>query len=293
MSTSGPPRDSEELTALAAAHGLSSSTRRQPMGSYLRELWSRRDFIVALGTSRKSMQYGETSLGWFWLVLSPILNAIVYYFIFGVMLQTSKGVENFPAFLIVGVFTFVYTQRVVAGGTKAIANNRNIIRAMHFPRAVLPLAVIAQEIQQQIISLGILGVIVVLTGEPLTWAWLGVLPILVLQTLFNTGLCLMVARWTSVSGDIAQVIPFLMHTWRYLSGVMFSIPVFTADLEPWVQRVLYLNPMTGYIELMRGSVMTSYSAPGYLWAYAAGWAVVVLVAGFIIFFRGEESYARG
>ena len=28
------------------------------------------------------------------------------------------------AFLMIGVFTFTYTQRAVTGGTKAIANNR-------------------------------------------------------------------------------------------------------------------------------------------------------------------------
>jgi teichoic acid transport system permease protein len=288
-----PAPDDRDLSALAAQWGLKSTSARQPIGSYLRELWSRRDFIVAMGSGRKSVQYGETSLGRFWLVLSPILNAIVYYFIFGILLQTSKGVENFAAFLIIGVFTFTYTQRVVMGGTKAIANNRAIISAIHFPRAVMPLAVIVQEIQQQFVSIGILGVIVLLTGEPLTWLWLGVIPILVLQTLFNVGLCMMVARWTAASRDVAQLIPFLMHTWRYLSGVMFSIAVFTADLAPWVERVLYLNPMTGYIELMRGCLMTSYDVPSYLWPLAVMWAVVFLVVGFVVFYRAEESYSRG
>jgi teichoic acid transport system permease protein len=288
-----PAPDGQDLSALAAQWGLTSSSDRQSLPSYTRELWSRRDFVIALGTGRKSAQYRDTSLGRLWQVLAPILNAIVYYFIFGILLQTSKGVENFPAFLIIGVFTFTYTQRVVNGGMRSIANNRSLIRAIHFPRAVLPLSVIVEEVQQQVVSLGILGIIVLLTGEPLTWWWLGVIPILVLQTLFNVGLCLMVARWTAASRDVAQLIPFLLHTWRYLSGVMFSIPVFTADLAPWVERVLYLNPMTEYIELMRGCLMTSYDAPGYLWAFAAGWAVLFLVAGFVIFQRAEESYSRG
>ena len=74
---------------------------------------------------------------------------------------------------------------------------------------------------------------------------------------------------------------------------MFSIPVFTADLDPWVEKLLYLNPMTEYIELMRGCLMTSYDAPAYLWWFAAGWAVFFLVVGFVVFQRAEESYSRG
>lgn len=289
-STAAEPPD---LGALAAEHGLTSSSARQSIGSYIGELWSRRDFIVALATSRSSAQYRDTVLGRVWQVLSPILNAVVYFFIFGILLQTSKGVENFPAFLIAGVFTFTYTQRAVTGGTRAIANNRQIIRAIHFPRAVLPLAVIVQEIQQQVVSLAILCVIVLFTGEPLTWSWLLLIPILLFQTLFNTGLCMLVARATAASRDFAQLVPFALQTWRYLSGVMFSIPVFTAELAPWVKQALYLNPLTAYLEIVRDCLMVTYDAPGYLWAYAIGWALVTLVGGFLVFYRGEESYSRG
>jgi teichoic acid transport system permease protein len=157
----------------------------------------------------------------------------------------------------------------------------------------MPLSVIVQEVQQQLVSLGILAIIVLLTGEPITWLWLGVVPVVLMQTVFNVGLCMLVARWTAASRDVAQLVPFVMQTWRYLSGVMFSIPIFTADLEPWVEKVLYLNPMTEYIELMRACLLQGYEVPGSLWAFAAGWAVVTLVVGFVVFYRAEETYSRG
>ena len=287
-----PPPD-EDLAALAEAHGLTASSNRQPVVSYLHEVWTRRDFAVALGTGRKAAQYRDTMLGRLWQVLAPILNAIVYYLIFGMLLQTSRGVANYPAFLIIGVFTFTYTQRVVTGGTKAIANNRSIIRAVHFPRAVLPLSVIVQEVQQQFVSLGVLAVIVLLTGEPITLAWLGVIPIVLMQTMFNVGLCMLVARWTAASRDVTQLVPFVMHTWRYLSGVMFSIPVYTAHLAPWVEKAFYLNPMTEYLELMRDCLLADYRAPAALWGFGLAWAVLSLVVGFVVFYRAEESYSRG
>ena len=283
----------EDLPALAARHGLTSSSARQPVRDYLRELWQRRSFASALASGKKSAQYRDTVLGRLWQVLSPILSAIVYYFIFGVLLQTSKGVQNFPAFLIIGVFTFTFTQRVVTGGTRAIVNNRSLIRAIHFPRAVLPLSVLIQEFGQQLVSLGILAIIVLLTGETVTWMWLLVIPITLMQTVFNAGVCMLVARWTAASRDVAQLIPFVIQTWRYLSGVMFSIPVFTADLAPWVEKVLYLNPLTEYIELMRHALLADYPAPPILWPLAAGWALVFLVVGFTVFYRAEESYSRG
>lgn len=285
--------EGQDLRALADQWGLVSSSARQPIGSYLRELWTRRDFIVSMASSRNTAQYSDTVLGRFWQVLAPILNALVYYFVFGVLLQTSKGIDNYVAFLVAGVFTFTYTQRAVTGGAKAIANNRALIRAIHFPRAVLPLAVIVQEIQQQIVSLVILCGIVFITGEPITWHWLGLIPAMLLQTMFNAGLCMMVARWTAASQDVTQLIPFVMTTWRYLSGVFYSIYVFTETAPSWVRDLLFANPATVYIELVRVSLMTSHSAPGFLWWYAAAWGFGTLLIGFFVFYRAEESYARG
>ena len=293
LAAAGVSPSDESLAEYAKRWDLTSNAERQSIRSYLAELWSRRSFVGALAQGRRSAMYRETMLGRLWQVLSPILNAIVYYLIFGILLQTSKGVQNFPAFLIIGVFTYTYTQRAVTGGTKAITNNRGLIRAVHFPRAVLPMSVIVQEIYQQFVSLAILAVLVLMTGEPVTWHWLLVAPIMVLQTMFNTGLCMLVARWTAASRDVAQLMPFLLHTWRYLSGVMFSIPVFAADLAPWVEKVLYLNPLTCFLEMMRDALLESYASPLILWPVAAVWSVVLLVVGFLVFFRAEESYSRG
>lgn len=283
----------QDLSGLAAEAGLQKSTAVEPLGPYLRDLWSRRDFISALAHGRDSAEYMGTMLGRFWQVLGPILNAAVYYFAFGVLLGAKRGIENYPAFLIAGMFTFQYINRCVRGGTKSISNNRQLIRAVHFPRAVLPLSVLVQEFRQQLVSLVVLFIIVLATGEPLTWNWLLIIPVTVFQSMFCAGLCFLFARWTAASRDVNQLVPFIMQTWRYLSGVFYSITVMTATLDPWVRTLLYANPATTYIELVRDALMTTHSAPIFLWWYAAGWGLFTLLIGFWVFYRGEESYARG
>jgi teichoic acid transport system permease protein len=283
----------QDLSGLAREVGLSKSTSVKPIGPYLRDLRSRWDFISALAHGRDSAEYMGTMLGRFWQVLAPILNAAVYYFAFGVLLNAKKGIENYTAFLIAGMFTFQYISRCIRGGTKAIANNRQLIRAVHFPRAILPLSVLVQEFRQQLASLVILCIIVLATGEPLTANWLAVIPITILQSMFCAGLCFLFARWTAASRDVNQLVPFIIQTWRYLSGVFYSIAVMTADMSDWVRHVLYANPATTYIELIRDAMMTSHKAPTFLWWYAGFWGIFTLLVGFWFFYRGEESYARG
>src|SRR5262249_61537745 len=92
------------------------------------------------------------------------------------------------------------------------------IHALHFPRACLPLAYVLVELQQLLLSMLVLFAIVLGTGEPLTWYWLLLVPVLVLQATFNVGAALIMARVGAGAQDISQLVPFLLRVWRYFVG---------------------------------------------------------------------------
>src|SRR5690606_29208701 len=133
-------RAPESLAALAKRYGLRRAIARPSMPAYLRQLWDRRHFILTYAMSRTVSKYSESALGQLWQVLTPLLNAAVYWLMFGIILGQSKNIEHYPAFLITGVMVFTFTQRTVTGGAKSISSNLSLIRALHFPRASLPLA---------------------------------------------------------------------------------------------------------------------------------------------------------
>ncbi|MFC7641090.1 ABC transporter permease [Streptosporangium lutulentum] len=151
----------------------------------------------------------------------PLFNAAIYYVMFGIILGGKGDIHNYPAFLIVGMFIFSYTQRSITSGAKSISGNLALIRALHFPRAALPLAYTIQELQQLAISMGVLVAIVLITQEPITLLWLLIPVILIMQTMFNIGASLFMARIGSTSRDVNQMLPFVMRTWLYASGVFF------------------------------------------------------------------------
>ncbi|QMU68919.1 ABC transporter permease [Streptacidiphilus sp. P02-A3a] len=281
---------------LAAAHGLSITGRRPPLPSYTRQLWSRRHFIMAFATARLTAMYTAARLGQIWQVMTPLLNAAVYYLIFGLLLGTNRGIPNFIAYLCTGVFVFQFTQSAVLAGTRSIADNLGLIRALHFPRACLPIAFTVIQLQQLIFSMGVLAVIVLATGEPVSWRWLLIFPVLLLQSVFNAGLALFMARIGAKTTDMAQLMPFVLRTWMYLSGVFWSVSSFTSDAPGWVSAVLNLNPALIFNDLMRYALMMSVPAsllPSHVWPVAIGWSVLVGLAGYVFFWRAEEEYGRG
>jgi teichoic acid transport system permease protein len=242
------------------------------------------------------------------------------------LFQANRGIQHYIAYLVTGVFIFGFTERSIVVGSTVMRANIALIRALHFPRASLPLAYVLVEFQQLLLSLLVLFAIVLGTGEPLTWYWLLLAPVMVLQATFNMGAALIMARLGAGAQDVSQLIPFLTRIWRYFCGVMYSIASLPASLPLWAKNVLQLNPAAVYISLTRYSIMATQrtNAPGAkpynaaacavfnakkipalqaychptttiseLWLAGLGWAVVTLAVGVVFFWQAETRYGRG
>ncbi|MEV6844289.1 ABC transporter permease [Actinoplanes sp. NPDC051411] len=284
------------LKELARRNGLSSAGRMPSVFEYAKQVWSYRHFIAAFARARTIATLGETRLGMIWQVLTPVFNAGVYYVIFGVIINTRRSQSNFITYLCIGVFLFGFTQTVVQNGVMAITGNLGLIRALHFPRASLPVAVTLIEIRNMVASLSVLLAIVLISGEPIRWQWLLMLPLFALQSLFNAGLALFVARLGTKVHDIRQLIPFIMRFWLYGSAVIYPVTNFTHRFHDWKIWVIKANPLLVFIELGRHALMKDVELVGppvELWIEAIAWTVLVVVVGYLYFRRGEKGYGRG
>ena len=295
-----PPSADDGLSPaeLAAKYGLAVSGARPGLAQYIRQLWGRRHFILAFSQAKLTAQYSQAKLGQLWQVVTPLLNALVYYLIFGLILEASRGIptEVYIPFLVTGVFVFTFTQSSVMAGVRAISNNLGLVRALHFPRASLPISFALQQLQQLLFSMIVLVAVAIAFGSYPSLSWLLIIPALTLQFVFNTGLALIMARLGSKTPDLAQLMPFIMRTWMYASGVMFSIPLMLKDKPAWIADLLMYNPAAVYMDLVRFALIDGYGSenlPSHVWIAGLAWAVLIGVVGFVYFWKAEERYGRG
>jgi len=289
--TEAPP----SLGELAVRYGLRPAGTRPKLRAYARQLWQFREFITFYANGRLVASVGQARLGRLWLVLTPLLNAAVYFVIFGLVLDLARDVTNFVAYLMAGFVVFNYTSAVAQEAVTSISGQLGLVRAMQFPRASLPIATILMRIQNFVISLVVLLGVVVATGEQVRFEWLWLVPALVVQTVFNTGFALGLARVGATIADARQILPFVMRVWMYMSALFYSVTYFDA-LPPTATTILHWNPLLSYIELVRYSVMANPPLTASLtdlWIRAVGWALVVLFAGYVFFTRAEAEYGRG
>lgn len=259
------------------------------LGPYLADLAARRHYIWQVSVSELRARHMDTALGNLWHLLNPLLQITVYYLIFGVMLGTDRGTENFIAFLTVGVFAYGFTQRATMAGARSLTRNSGLIRLISFPRALLPITATLTEALASINVLAVTMAVVVVTGEQPSATWLLVVPIYVAQYVLTTGFALIAARAANHVADITQLLPFIFRLGFYASGVLFNV---NAYVDNNGYRLLFeLNPMYCFIELYR-DVLLGYAVSWGIIISAACWTIGASVVGFLWFRAGEESYGR-
>lgn len=265
---------------------------RLPLGLYILELWEARHFIRTQAFARASTRYDGTLLGNMWLVFSPMLDAAGYFVVFALILKVDRGIPNFPAFLAIGIFLFSYTSRSVSSSAGVIRSNKTLVRAFSFPRMALILANVLRDAVILIPTMVVLFGVVLVIPPPArpTKLWLLVPVVIVLQTIFNIGVSLTVARATNHVPDLAQIIRVLTRFWMFLSGVMFSINRFVDN--PAAYRAMQLNPAFQVLDMSRDLILYETEPAIESWLILSTWAFAMLVIGFIYFWRGEVTYGK-
>lgn len=288
-----------ELTPDAVLPDLKRIGVRPSLLDYVRDAWARREFAYTIALGELRAQNQNTVLGSAWHLLNPLLLAAVYYFIFGVILNTGgRGdIDNYPAYLIIGTFVFHFSQKVMIGGTRVVVANAKLIQNINFPRALLPVASVLQETYAQIPALAAMLAIVVATGELPLVTWLLLLPIVAVQSVFNLGFALVLARLTFHFRDTEFIFPYFLRIWFYTSGVFFGVEFVAERMQDnglfgqLITTGFALNPMYGFIHLTRLAVMGGTTDLTY-WRYVLIAATAIIVFGIWFFRSREHEYSR-
>lgn len=276
-----------------SSDGLVPVGRRASLRNYLTALWNRRHFIIAESRAKMSSSTRKNMLGYGWLFFNPLLSVLAYWFIFGFILQTSRGVPNFLGFLVIGVFFFGFTGKCMTGGTGAIRAGASMIKGFQFPRAALPISTVVRNFLDFMPTVLVMAIVLAVVPplEVITWRVVLVIPVIVLQTLFNVGLACLFARLGHRLPDLTNFMSIVSRFWLYGSGVFFSLEDRLAD-HPMLQTIMQYNPMHAYLTIVRNSLLYGVDSDPRLWIIGAAWALGLMIVGFLFFWRGEENYGR-
>lgn len=259
---------------------------------YIKALWNRRHFIREESQAKAFGSIKNTKLGKIWLILEPFLNAAVYYLIFSVLLNFSRGMDNFVAYLVIGVTFFQFLSKQLSGAAGIMSSGKTLIKAFSFPRASLVFSFTLRSIIDFIPTMvATLIFIAVMPPHAFpTWTWL-LFPIAFLLAIpFGAGISLITATLTTLFTDLKFIWPLFTRFWFYGSGIFWSVDMF-AD-KPLAQDIMMANPGWVFLELCRETLAYGVVPPLGMWLYFAAWAFGTFFFGFLLFWSQEERFGH-
>jgi lipopolysaccharide transport system permease protein len=276
-----------DVTILRPTHGLAALN--------LRDLWVYRELVLFLTWRDILVRYKQTVLGAAWAVIQPIVQMVVFTFIFSNAAGLSSEGVPYPIFNYTALLPWGLFSKAMNDASHSLVTNRNMITKIYFPRLTIPVAsVLAGLVDFAIAFVVYIIIILFYTFSPnssytfkLT-PTLFALPLFIILALIVTlGVSLWFSAMNVIYRDVGHILPFLTQIWFFVTPIVYSSSVVSKN---W--QILYaLNPLTGVVEGFRWSLLGIHSLPWQLVAVSAGIAVILLITGLIYFRNMERTFA--
>jgi len=136
------------------------------------------ELLIELTKKEIKVRYKNAFLGYIWSLASPLASALVYYFVFKMVL--SNRIDNFSLFLISGLFPWQWFANSVLLSTSVFISNKSLLKKTTLPKVVLLLAGILNGAVHFLLSVPVIVLFLLLAGKRPSLMWIVGLPALMI-----------------------------------------------------------------------------------------------------------------
>ena len=254
--------------------------------SIFKELFQYRELLKTNIKKEIRGKYKGSFLGVLWSFLNPLLMVVVYAIVFPYIMRVK--VPNYLQFLIVAVIPWNFFTTCITTGSNCVWINGGIIKKVYFPRAILPISVVAAGVINFLISCIIILLFTIFGGVGVSIHLLWLPVITIIQSAFTLGLLFILSAINVYVRDVEYIVGFFLNLLFYATPILY-----TADMFPERARwILYLNPMTHLVDAYR-QIFYHHANPniGSL-LYILGLSFFLLLIGYAIFNKLEKGFAE-
>jgi ABC-2 type transport system permease protein len=196
------------------------------------------------------LSYFGSALGYLWSLMQPLLFFGVLYLVFAVIINLNPGVKDFPVLLLMNIVLFGFFQAGTGGAITSVLTREGLVRKMHFPRLVIPLATVVTQAINLFFNLIVVLAFMVIYGVRPRATWL-LLPVLVvLLFMFTTGLAMLLSALYVRYRDVAPIWGVISQT-LYFASPVFLLIENVLKHGHGVTRLYLFNPMALILQQAR------------------------------------------
>ena len=232
-------------------------------------------------------RYKRTWLGYAWSVLSPLGLALVFFFLFRIVMRIEM--KSYSLFLLAGLFPWHAFQNSLFSGMQSFVGNAVLIKKSAFPRSALVVASVATEYLHLFLTIPILLAFMFYYGQYPHISMIWTVPLLMIFAIMTTsGLSLIVATLNLFFRDLERLLQLFLMFWFYGTPILYR-----ADLVPeQYQWTVKANPMAYQVACWHDIFYFGRPVDMRAMAITAAISVLILTLGWLFYRRFRWQLAE-
>lgn len=254
---------------------------------HFKEIYDYRQMIYSLVRKELRGRYKGSALGFLWTFINPLLQLLVYTFVFSIVMPNN--IEKFYLYLFVGLIPWLFFSGSLTGGAACIINQKDMVKKIYFPREVMPIAYVTSNFVNMLLCFVVIFGVVIVSGIGISPVTLLYLPIIfAVEYIMCLGGAMLTSALTVYFRDLEYILGIVTMAWMYMTPVVYSMEMVPEKLRP----LMNLNPMTPVIVAYR-DILYNKQIPE-IGTLANGFilGVIVLILGYIVFQKLQRGFAE-
>jgi len=257
------------------------------VGDHLARLREYSDLLYTLSAHRISVRYKQTSLGFAWALLQPVLMMVIFTAVFSVLARMPSEGTPYALFAYTALLPWTFFNTAVSTGTNSLVTHTQLITKVYFPREILPITYVIAALFDLAIGFGVLLGLMAWYQVPLSSQAFNLIPVVGLLCAWVLAVSLILAAIQVRFRDIGVALPVLLQVLMFASPIIYPLSVVPAAWRDWY----LLNPMAGIVSSFRDILLRQSAPESHPLGVALLVTAIVLPIAYLLFKRAEATMA--
>lgn len=260
-------------------------TQHKTWKSFFKELWDYKDVLFFLTWRDLLVQYKQTVIGVFWVILRPLMTVFIFTIVFNRI--AGLGMQNvaYPLIVLSGMLVWQFFADVFNHGSISFLSNVQLTSKVYFPRVFLPGSrLLCGCIDFLITFIFYSGLSYFRYGVTYNYKLLLLIPVFIWLIFFTFFTTIFFALLIVYYRDIRHIIPFILQFGLYSTPVAFSVSM----LPSIFKYILSVNPLTGIIHSLRYILLHQQLDINVIGIGLFVTSIIIFISSF--YFKKNEQY---
>ena len=254
-------------------------------------LWKFRSLLMDFVFQDLRYRYTGGSLGFFWTVVTPLLELVTYTFVFhgliGISFHPQAGWTHYALFLFSGMVAWLAVSDGISQASASVTNHGHLIKKVNFPSLILPTHLVLSATVNQCIRFGVLIVAtLVLTGQ-VSWHVFLLPFVVLLQMMFTLGVGLLLSVCNVYFRDTNHWVNALLLLWMFITPIFYP----AASYPKQYILMLQLNPLAHLVGVYRELLLNHTMPHPHSLMIIAVTAMLSLLVGYSVFHHHQRRFS--